>query len=107
MLPSELEELWKHYLELAATRRWGQAGPLAISWEELESYNRMVCAQFTIWEMYTLRRTDEAVLPILGKRIRHRMTGKPEPVVIRADQPSMIKSFLRGLTAPFKPGKKD
>lgn len=107
MLPQELEGLWKHYLELAATRQWGQAGPLSINWQEMEAYNRMAGAQLSIWEMTTLRRIDEAVVPVLGKRIRHRITGKPDPVVIRADNPSMMKQWLQGFARTFKVGKSD
>jgi len=101
-----LDELWNHFLELSNTRRWGPAGPLAITWEEIGWYNKECEVQLTVWEKLIIRRIDEVVVPMIGKRIKHRLSGKPDPLVMRADQPGMIRSFFQGLVKRKAPADK-
>jgi hypothetical protein len=61
-LPSGGERLWMLFFDLSNARGQGFSGPEAISWGDIDAYDRMTGADIERWEAAALRRMDDAYL---------------------------------------------
>jgi hypothetical protein len=66
-LPAEAAALWGAYLQLSASRARG-FGPSAITYVEIEAWQRLQGVQLTPWELDTLTAMDLAAMAEQGKQ---------------------------------------
>lgn len=59
-LPAELEELWREFTDLHSSRGAGLAGPLPITFADIDVYQRVTGTPLKQWEIEAIRRADRA-----------------------------------------------
>jgi hypothetical protein len=66
-LPIGGERLWMLFFDLSNARGQGFSGPEAISWGDIDAYDRMTGADIERWEAAALRTMDNAYLDECAK----------------------------------------
>ncbi|TPL40699.1 hypothetical protein [Mesorhizobium sp. B2-4-6] len=66
--PTEVDYLWRAFHRLSARRGSTGFGPAAISWFDLDAFQRFTGASFAPWEVETLERLDQAYMAELGRQ---------------------------------------
>lgn len=73
-LPEGCEELWRIFNELHRCRGSSFGGPLAITYLDIDAFQRVSCIKLAMWELAAIRRTDAAYLNDWAER-----QPKPNP----------------------------
>jgi hypothetical protein len=60
-LPLGARHIWRAFLELHRTRSGG-FGPGPITYAEIDAWQRTMCLRLLPWEIFALRRVDDAFL---------------------------------------------
>ena len=67
-MPAGCATLWGNFLELSHCRGATQAGPLPITFLDMDAWQRVRRVALEPWEIEAIRRCDMAFLKTLGKR---------------------------------------
>lgn len=66
-LPSIARPIWRAFLELHRTRSGG-FGPGPITYAEIDAWQRTMCVRLLPWEVFALRRVDDAFIESTAKK---------------------------------------
>ena len=66
--PHELQYLFEWYVDLSSSRNHTQVAN-GISYQEIESFERMRRIKLTLWELDTLRRIDMRIVTALNRKL--------------------------------------
>lgn len=65
-MPSEALYLWSAFRRLSGRRGSSGFGPLAISWPEIDAFQRLTCAALAPWEIEILEMLDHLFLKTMA-----------------------------------------
>lgn len=72
-LPAGCAPLWRDFMELHNARSWGDGGPKAVSFVEIDAWQRVRRVHLAAWEIAAVKAADRAYL---GVHQRNRKAAK-------------------------------
>jgi hypothetical protein len=66
-LPDGCKALWRDFLELHTTRGAGMAGPLRISYSDIDAYQRVRSVRLSPWDVGAIVAADRAYLEVYAR----------------------------------------